>query len=118
MKKIVLSTVLALSCSGVMASSLPWQETALGQSPEYCMGLVVGGLASNKVGGMSRSELWQAWSYLIRGGALNHVIASDEYNSGLALFHDAADTDSAESVLQEAMGNCGLGRSGLQITGW
>jgi len=82
------------------------------------MGLVVGGLASNRVGGMSRSELWQAWSYLIRGGALNHVTASDEYNSGLALFRDAADGESAESVLQDAMGNCGLGRSGLQITGW
>lgn len=118
MNRLVLAAILALTCNSAIAVGLPWQESTLGQSPEYCMGLVVGGLSSKKVGGMDRSELWQAWSYLIRGGALEHVTASSEYNSGLALFHDAADTDAANAILEEAMGDCGLGRSSLQITGW
>lgn len=118
MKKLVLSTVLALACNGAAAASLPWQEPAPGQSPEYCMGLVLGGLSSHQVGGMSRSELWQAWSYLIRGGALDRVTASAEYTSGLAQFQNAPDAEAAEAVLQDAMGNCGLGRTGMQITGW
>jgi hypothetical protein len=118
MTKFVLSTLLALSLNSAATAGLPWLDRATGQSPEYCMGLVVGGLASNKVGGMSRSELWQAWSYLIRGGALDHVTASDEYKSGLAQFQGAPDPDAAESSLQQAMGSCGLGRTGHQITGW
>ena len=118
MNKFVLSIFLALFFSSTATAGLPWQDLTSGQAPEYCMGLVVGGLASNKVGGMSRSELWQAWSYLIRGGALDHVTASNEYKSGLAQFQNAADTESAESTLREAMGSCGLGRSGHQITGW
>ena len=118
MKKFVYTTLLALAFSNTATAALPWQDQVQGQSPEYCMGLVVGGLASNKVGGMSRSELWQAWSYLIRGGALDHVTGSNEYKSGLAQFQNAANADAAESVLQDAMGDCGLGRSGYQITGW
>lgn len=118
MNRLLPAALLALTCNVALAAGMPWQEPALGQSPEYCMGLVVGGLSSKKVGGMDRSELWQAWSYLIRGGALEHVTASSEYNSGLALFNDAADTDAATAILEEAMGDCGLGRSNLQITGW
>lgn len=118
MNKFVLAALLVLFFNSTATAGLPWQDQGSGQSPEYCMGLVVGGLASNKVGGMSRSELWQAWSYLIRGGALNYVTASNEYKSGLAQFQDAADADSAESELRDAMGSCGLGRSGRQITGW
>ena len=118
MDKFVLATLLALAFSSTATAGLPWQDQASGQSPEYCMGLVVGGLASKEVGGMSRSALWQAWSYLIRGGALDHITASDEYKSGLAQFQNAASSDSAKSVLQDAMGSCGLGRTGHQITGW
>ncbi len=118
MKKLVLATFLAFTFGSAVAAGLPWEEPDLGQSSEYCMGLVVGGLASNKVGGMSRSELWQAWSYLIRGGALDQVTVSNEYQSGLAQFQDAPDADAASAVLEAAMGECGLGRTGLQITGW
>lgn len=118
MNKILAATLLCLACSTANAASWPWQNAAPVDSENYCMGFVVGGLASNKVGGMSRSELWQAWSYLIRSGALNQISASDEYQSGLAQFQNATTADAAEAALQDAMGDCGLGRSGHQITGW
>jgi hypothetical protein len=38
-----------------------------------------------------------------------------EYKTGLAQFQNAAD---AHSMLQDADGECGLGRTGFQITGW
>ncbi|NQX87662.1 MAG: hypothetical protein HRT77_03260 [Halioglobus sp.] len=118
MHKLVVSTLLAFVANTAALAALPWQDEPLAQSPDYCMGLVVGGLASSKLAGMSRSELWQAWSYLIRGGALDNLTTSKDYQSGLALFQDATDATSADAVLQHAMGSCGLGRSGHQITGW
>jgi hypothetical protein len=110
--------LVSLACNTAYASAWPWQGSTSADSQDYCMGLVVGGLSSKKVAGMSRSELWQAWSYLIRSGALAQMSPTDEYNAGRARFQEAADATAAEAVLGEAMGECGLGRSGHQITGW
>lgn len=118
MKNILIATVLSLACTSANAINWPGQEPASPQAWDYCMGLVLGGLASNNVSGMSRSELWQAWSYLIRSGALTQMTPSDEYRAGMSLFQEAADATAAETVLEDAMGDCGLGRSGYQITGW
>jgi hypothetical protein len=117
MNKLLAALLLSLACAGANAAS-PQQDSALGESWDFCMGLVVGGLASNKVGGMSRSALWQAWSYLIRSGALDQISPTADYKAGLSRFQSAADTTAAEAVLQDATGECGIGRSGHQITGW
>ncbi len=112
--------ILALTLSTARASALdwPWQATAAGQVPEYCKGFVVGGLGSKQVSGMSRTDLWLAWNYVIRSGALDQTAASEQFHAGLAQFQDAPDTASAASILQQADGSCGLGRNGHQITGW
>ena len=118
MKKILTAAILSLACTSANAINWPGQEPESVEAWDYCMGLVVGGLASSNVAGMSRSELWQAWSYLIRSGALTQMNPSDEYRAGITLFQQTADAKAAETVLEDAMGGCGLGRSGHQITGW
>ena len=110
--------MLSLSCASVSAANWPWQGSTAAAPSDYCMGFVVGGLASHQIGGMSRTELWKAWSYLIRSGALDHSAAENEYQSGLEQFQNAPDAVAAESILQDAQGDCELGRSGHQITGW
>jgi len=118
MHKYLAALLLSLACAGANAAAWPWQDSSHGESWDYCMGLVLGGLASNKVSGMSRSELWQAWSYLIRSGAMAQISPTDAFNTGLSQFQVAADAASAEAALQDAKGDCGIGRSGHQITGW
>jgi hypothetical protein len=118
MNKLLAAVLLSLACSGASAATWPWQEPALGESWDFCMGLVLGGLDSKQVGGMSRSELWQAWSYLIRSGALKQIAPTNEFKTGLARFQGATDADSAETIIDDATGDCGIGRSGYQITGW
>lgn len=117
MNRTLLAFMLSLACATVSAANWPGQDSSAEASP-YCMGFVVGGLASNQVGGMSRTELWKAWSYLIRSGVLNHSAAANEFQSGKEQFQNAPDAGAAESILHEAQGDCGLDRTGHQITGW
>jgi len=118
MNRALITLILLLASATASAVEWPWQEQAAGKSPEYCKGFVVGGLGSKKVEGMSRTELWQAWSYVIRSGGLSQRTAQNEFQAGLEQFQTVADAAAAESILQQAHGNCGLGRTGLQITGW
>ena len=78
---------------------------------------MVGGLGSKRVGGMSRTDLWLTWSYVIRSWALDQTAAANEFQAGLEQFQNAPDAATAESILQKAHGDCGLGRTGYQITG-
>ena len=117
MRRILLPLLLTLTCSQANAGTWPWQ--AANEKPaQYCTGFVAGGLASDQVAGMSRVDLWLAWGYVIRAGALNTESVGEDYREGLDEFQRVADNASAEFVLQEADGKCGLGRSGHQITGW
>jgi len=118
MHRMLAAVILSLACTSAGAATWPWGDSSLVESWDYCMGLVVGGLASNKVGGMSRSELWQAWSYLIRSGALDQISPTGAYQTGLSRFQDTTNADAAEAVLRDARGDCGIGRTGHQITGW
>jgi hypothetical protein len=118
MNRILLALILSLASFSSGAANWPWENSATEAPTEYCMGLIVGGLASDQVGGMSRAGLWQAWSYLIRSGALERPVASSDYQTGLEQFQNAPDAVAAESILQDAQGDCGLGRTGHQITGW
>jgi len=118
MVKPALALLLSLSAVSAGAFELPWEEGSPGESPQYCTGFVVGGLASKQVSGMSRTDLWLAWNYVIRSGVIEQDNTPDDYQSGRAQFQNVADNAAAETVLQQADGNCGLGRSGHQITGW
>jgi len=118
MNRALITLILLLASTAASAVEWPWQNPVDGKPPEYCKGLVVGGLGSRHVEGMSRTDLWLAWSYVIRSGALGQTAAANEFQAGLEQFQNAPDTATAESILQQADGNCGLGRTGLQITGW
>jgi hypothetical protein len=118
MTRALLTLILALAAASASAVDWPWQNPALGKPPEYCKGFLAGGLASKQVEGMSRTDLWLAWNYVIRSGALDQTAAANELQTGLEQFQNVADAATAESILQQADGDCGLGRTGLQITGW
>jgi hypothetical protein len=115
---LALTFTLALASASAGAATWPWQEPVSQEPPEYCKGLVISGLASKQVSGTSRTELWLAWNYVIRSGALDQTVAASEYQQGRAQFDQVADAAAAEAVLQQSDGDCGLGRSGHQITGW
>jgi hypothetical protein len=118
MNKALTTLILALAAASASATEWPWQDPAAGKAPEYCKGFVVGGLESKQVAGMSRTDLWLAWSYVIRSGALEQTAAANEFQAGREQFQTVADAAAAESILQQADGDCGLGRTGHQITGW
>lgn len=118
MTRTLLALILALNAVGASALDWPWQEPALGKTPEYCKGFVVGGLASKQVAGTSRTALWLAWSYGIRSGFLHQNESTNEFQAGLDQLQNAPDPATAESILQQSDGYCGLGRTGCQITGW
>ncbi|MGB1139781.1 MAG: hypothetical protein ACPG1A_02710 [Halioglobus sp.] len=119
MTRHLISLTLALTCSTAgtaLAANWPWEE-APEDDLEYCKGLVVGGLDSRAVGEADRTELWLAWSYLIRAGAV-HVEQGDAFQSGVDQFATTLDVATIQSNLDQADGSCGIGRSGRQITGW
>ena len=113
-----LTLILAFTAASASAIDLPWQHSAISETPEYCKGFVTGGLASQEVAGAYRTDLWLAWNYVIRSGALNYHAAKDEYQAGRDQFQNTQGTATAQSVVQKADGECGLGRTGHQITGW
>jgi hypothetical protein len=118
MTKTIFALILALTAASAGATTWPWQDSAPQEPLDYCKGFVVGGLASKQVSGMSRTDLWLAWSYAIRSGPVGQAVASSEFQTGLQQFQDVPDTTAAMTIVQEADGDCGLGRSGHEITGW
>lgn len=118
MTKFVLPLMLALATAHAVAMDLPWQVEALPEKPVYCKGFVVGGLDSKVVSGTSRTDLWLAWNYLNRTGALEQSASAGDYQAGREAFRNASDAAAADAIVQDANGNCGLGRTGHQITGW
>jgi hypothetical protein len=118
MTRALITLILALATASASALEWPWQSSAVGQVPEYCKGFVVGGLGSREVSGKSRIDLWLAWNDVIRSGALEQTAAANEFQAGLGQLQNAPDAATAESILQQADGDCGLGRTGHQITGW
>ena len=118
MNKILIALTLTMATASAGAADWPWDDTAPKQPPQYCMGFVIGGLNSDEVSGMSRTDLWLAWNYVIRSGALDQATPGSEYTKGREKFQNVADATAAASVVQNADGDCGLGRTGHQITGW
>ena len=115
-RTIAMATLMLISGS-VSAFNWPWSDT-----PEdrlaYCKGFVVGGLASNQSTEVQRTDLWLAWSYLIRSGAVDHSADVAGYEAGRAQFPEGLDAASVSALIGDAEGECGLNRSGRQVTGW
>jgi hypothetical protein len=118
MNRLALVLLAAMGTAPVIAMDLPWQEQPAEQHPQYCRGFVVSGLDSKLVSGGSRTDLWLGWNYLIREGAAPQGSPADDYQAGRAAFNQAADTEAANALVRNAYGDCGLGRSGHQVTGW
>ena len=118
MTKRFLTIIFAFAASSASAVDVPWQQSAISETPAYCKGFVIGGLASYEVAGVHRTDLWLAWNYVIRSGALHNDATRGEYQAGWGQFQAATDTAAAQSVAENADRKCGLRRSGYQITGW
>lgn len=117
MKRILATAGLLLCSTGAAAWDWPWND-APPERLAYCKGFVVGGLASYQSVDTYRTDLWLAWNYLIRAGAVDHSGAVAEYEAGRAQLDASMDAAAVRAVLDDASGECGLGRSGWQVTGW
>ena len=117
MTRFALVFVLAVTATSAAAANWPWQE-APEERLDYCKGFVVGGLASTQVAGNQRTDLWLAWNYIIRSAGVDHVMGSSDYQEGREQFTGSADATALRSMIEQADGTCGLGRSGVQITAW
>lgn len=117
MRKLLFALALVLVSARAAAFGWPWQAL-----PEerllWCKGLIAGGLSSNQTAAVQRTDLWLAWSTLIRAGAADHSAAAEGYAAGRARFDGVANQAAVRALLDEARDDCGLGRFGRQITGW
>lgn len=117
MTRFALVFVLAVAATSASAANWPWQE-APEERLDYCKGFVVGGLASTQVAGNQRTDLWLAWNYIIRSAGVDDADATGDYQEGRAQFASSVDATAARTMIEQADGSCGLGRSGHQVTGW
>ncbi|MDG2273227.1 MAG: hypothetical protein P8L39_13065 [Halioglobus sp.] len=118
MKTKLVTLMLTCAVNSAGATDIASLNSATAETPAYCKGLVIGGLASREVTSAERTKLWLAWNYVIRSGALHNDATRGEYQAGWGQFQAAADTAAAQSVAENADRKCGLRRSGYQITGW
>ncbi|MCB1704479.1 MAG: hypothetical protein KDI17_06435 [Halioglobus sp.] len=118
MSRIVLAFILTFTAAGAGAVNWPWQDPAPEEPLPYCKGFVVGGLASKAASGNTRTDLWLAWNYVIHAAPLEESVSSEEFQAGRQQFQQVADATAAAELVQNTDGNCGLGRSGHEITGW
>ncbi len=117
MIRILLAASLLVGSVHAAAFNWPWSDTP----PEelaYCKGFVIGGLSSDKPADVYRTELWLAWNYLVRAGAVDHSDDVAGFKNGRGRIDESMDAAAVRTVLDDADGECGLGRSGRQVTGW
>ncbi|MCB1845338.1 MAG: hypothetical protein KDI09_20385 [Halioglobus sp.] len=111
-----LALPLLLGSAGAGAA-WPWQAQT-GFDAAWCKGFVAAGLASEQVADDDRTALWLAWNYTIRHGAAGQLEDIAAYREGAARFAADMTAEQVQTVLDQADGDCGLGRSGYQVTGW
>ena len=119
MTRYLASLTLALACGitgNAMAASWPWEGSAQ-DDLAFCKGLVIGGLDSRVISDTDRTELWLAWSYLVRSGAVQ-VDVGDAFTAGADQFAATLDDTTVQANLDKADQTCGIRRSDRQITGW
>ena len=68
--------------------------------------------------GVDRTQLWLAWNYLVRDGAVGEAGRSQDYPAGANRFASVADAGAAHDLVTSEYGDCGLGRTGYAVTGW
>ena len=117
MTRFLLILALTVTATGASAANWPWQDSPV-ERPDYCKGFVLSGLSSTQAAGTSRTSLWLAWNYLLMSAPAGGSYGSDEYKAGHAQFTTLLGSSDAASILSDADGTCGLGRTGHQVTGW
>lgn len=117
MTRFILALALTVTAASASAANWPWQDSPV-ERPDYCKGFVLTGLSSTQAAGSSRTGLWLAWNYLFRSTPAGEGYGSDEFSAGQAQFTSLLDSADVASILSDADGTCGLGRSGHQVTGW
>ena len=55
---------------------------------------------------------------MIQSDPLKQSLGSEEFQAGRQQFQQVADAAAAKALVEKTDGNCGLGRSGHEITGW
>ena len=118
MTRILLALIMTFTAASACAVNWPWQEPAAREPLPYCKGFVAGGLASTEASGNTRTDLWLAWNYVTQADALTQGLGSEEFQAGWQQFQQVADAAAAAALVEKSDGNCGLGRSGHEITGW
>ncbi|MEH6634192.1 MAG: hypothetical protein V7700_01680 [Halioglobus sp.] len=118
MTRLLLILTLSVTAASASAADWPWKGYTSLERPYYCKGFVVEGLASMQAEGASRVRLWEAWNYVIRSTAADQTPVPDEYLAGREQFSTLLASSDVPTILADADGSCGLGRSGHQITGW
>jgi len=109
--------MLSLSAAHASAYNWPWQDIPE-QRLDYCSGFILSGLSSTAVEGTSRTDLWLAWNYILSLKTIGQTDSQDEYDAGHGQFTDQLSVADAQAIVEQADGSCGLGRHGLQVTGW
>jgi len=117
MTRFLFILLLITTATSANAANWPWQDSPV-ERPDYCKGFVTSGLSSSQSAGTSRTALWLAWNYLLRSTTVGESYESEASHAGQAQFTALLDSGDVASILNDADGTCGLGRSGRQITGW
>jgi hypothetical protein len=117
MTRLLLILTLAICSAQANAYNWPWQDIPE-QRLDYCSGFILSGLSSTAVQGSSRTHLWLAWNHILSLKTIGQTESQDEFDAGHGQFTDQLSVADAETIMEQADSSCGLGRSGLQVTGW
>ena len=117
MRKTIIAAFLLVSAQSGMAFEWPWSVTDI-EKVEYCKGLLTAGLASPVPAGDDRTELWLGWNHLVRDAGVGYEKNPEQFRLGREAFASVQSQEDLQVVLQQGRGECGLGRSGIQVTGF
>ena len=117
MCRIIVAALFLASANVSMAFDWPGAEPKIDEV-EYCKGLLTAGLSSRTPAGDQRTELWLGWNHLVRDAGVGYEKNPEQFRLGREGFADADSQEAVEDILQQGRRDCGLGRSGLQVTGF
>ncbi|MCR9104887.1 MAG: hypothetical protein NXI15_06335 [Gammaproteobacteria bacterium] len=117
MCRMLFAAVLLASANVSMAFEWPGSATEVEQV-EYCKGLLTAGLSSRVPQGDQRTELWLGWNRLVRDAGVGYEKHPEQFLAGREAFAAADSQDVVEQLLEAGRRECGLGLSGVRVTGF